>query len=65
VKTADNKAEYLAKCLHKAMAGLGTRDGDLIRIIVSRCEIDLGAICVEYEKEYKKTLQKQVSVLTF
>lgn len=42
--------------LRKSMKGLGTNDSMLIRIVVSRTEIDMQYIKVEYQKKYKKTL---------
>ena len=42
--------------LRKAMKGLGTDDTTLIRVIVTRTEIDMQYIKVEYEKKYKKSL---------
>lgn len=38
------------------MSGLGTKDDDLIRIIVSRCEVDMNAIRKEYSRLYNEDL---------
>lgn len=48
VQCANNKALYFADKLKKSMKGAGTNDRDLIRIIVSRCEIDLHLIKREF-----------------
>ncbi|XP_050219976.1 annexin D5-like [Mercurialis annua] len=53
-------AQYFAKVLHKAMKGLGTNDTTLIRVIVTRTEIDMQYIKAEYLKKYKKTLNNAV-----
>ncbi|KAI9087372.1 hypothetical protein K1719_030692 [Acacia pycnantha] len=57
---AQNPAKYFAKVLHKAMKGLGTNDSALIRVIVTRTEIDMQYIKIEYQKKYKKTLNDAV-----
>lgn len=42
--------------LRKAMKGLGTKDTTLIRVIVTRAEVDMQKIKEEYQKLYKKPL---------
>jgi annexin A7/11 len=34
-----DKSEYFARCLHQSMAGIGTNDKQLIRLVVTRCEV--------------------------
>nr|AAI08031.1 Anxa1c protein [Danio rerio] len=60
VKAAWNKPAYFAEKLQHAMKGLGTDDNTLIRIIVSRSEIDLLKIMQEYKRMYGKTLQEAI-----
>jgi annexin A7/11 len=64
VKTVHNRPAYFADRLEVAMKGLGTDDDALIRIIVSRCEIDLVNTKVEYERVYHKTLHSSVEVIS-
>jgi annexin A7/11 len=61
VKCAKNRAQYYAERLHQSLAGLGTKDNDLIFIMVSRADIDLGSIANEYQKMYNKALAKDIS----
>jgi annexin A7/11 len=56
VECVQSPPMYFATRLFKAMDGLGTDDTTLIRIIVSRCEIDLENIKREFERLYNKTL---------
>ncbi|XP_014664979.1 PREDICTED: uncharacterized protein LOC106807208 [Priapulus caudatus] len=54
VKCIRNKPGYFAECLYNSMKGLGTDDNLLIRIIVSRCEVDMVQVKVEFNKKYGK-----------
>uniref|UniRef100_A0A0K0DP29 Annexin n=1 Tax=Angiostrongylus cantonensis TaxID=6313 RepID=A0A0K0DP29_ANGCA len=41
VAVARNRPAYFAKLLYESMKGFGTRDHDLIRLVVTRCEYDM------------------------
>ncbi|XP_050684883.1 annexin B10 isoform X4 [Leptidea sinapis] len=61
VECVENAAAWFAQRLRSAMQGGGTEDKTLVRIIVSRSEVDLGSIKREYESLYDKTLQSDVA----
>jgi annexin A7/11 len=50
----------LIQALRKSMKGLGTDDRTLIRIVVTRTEIDMQYIKAEYYKKYKKPLSDAI-----
>uniref|UniRef100_A0A8C6RU13 Annexin n=1 Tax=Nannospalax galili TaxID=1026970 RepID=A0A8C6RU13_NANGA len=52
VKCATSTPAFFAEKLHQAMKGAGTRHKALIRIMVSRSEIDMNEIKVFYQKKY-------------
>ncbi|EDW00001.1 annexin B10 isoform X2 [Drosophila grimshawi] len=56
VECVQSPAAFFANRLYKAMNGAGTDDKTLIRIIVSRSEIDLETIKDEFERIYNRTL---------
>ncbi|XP_063930081.1 annexin B9-like isoform X8 [Zophobas morio] len=56
VRSIKNQAAYFAKCLHKSVENLGTNDRDLIRLVVTRSEIDMGEIKGEYAAKYGESL---------
>lgn len=56
VKCIRNKPAFFAERLYKSMKGLGTTDTVLIRIMVSRAEIDMLDIKEQFLKMYGKTL---------
>ena len=57
VKCANNRPAYFAERLYLSMKGLGTDDKTLIRVMVSRCEIDMVEIKHEFQRMYGKTLE--------
>uniref|UniRef100_W5NCR4 Annexin n=1 Tax=Lepisosteus oculatus TaxID=7918 RepID=W5NCR4_LEPOC len=56
LKCIRNKPAFFAERLYKSMKGLGTTDSILIRVMVSRAEIDMLDIKSEFRKMYGKTL---------
>ena len=62
VRVIRNKSAYFAKQLHKAMKGLGTDDNTLVRVVMSRCEVDMVQIKQEFQKLFKQTLAQWIVV---
>ncbi|VDM45562.1 unnamed protein product [Toxocara canis] len=60
VACVQNRPAYFAKLLYESMVGLGTRDTDLIRIIVTRSEVDLADIRQQFQQLYKKSLESMI-----
>ncbi|KAM4729425.1 annexin A11a isoform 2-T2 [Anableps anableps] len=60
VKCIKNTPGYFAWRLYKSMKGVGTKDRTLIRIMVSRSEIDMLDIRQEYVKNYGKSLYTHI-----
>ncbi|KAJ6653132.1 hypothetical protein lerEdw1_010094 [Lerista edwardsae] len=56
VKCMRNRSAYFAERLYYSMKGLGTNDDTLIRVMVSRCEIDMIDIKAEFKRMYGKSL---------
>lgn len=56
-----NKNKYFAKQLKDSLKGLGTDDAALIRILVSRSEIDLEDVKEAYLELYQKDLAQDVA----
>ncbi|ELU05270.1 hypothetical protein CAPTEDRAFT_225672 [Capitella teleta] len=53
-------AGYFADALYESMSGLGTSDDRLIRICVSRCEIDMVQIKKEFKRKYGQPLADMI-----
>lgn len=60
VKASENRPQFFAQRLHTAMKGLGTQDGTLIRVVVSRAEVDLESVKTEYRRAYGHSLADDV-----
>lgn len=56
VKMVKNRHAYFAEKLYKSMKGAGTDDKTLVRVMVTRCEVDMGQIKEEFQRAYKQTL---------
>ncbi|KAG5450043.1 Annexin A11 [Clonorchis sinensis] len=56
-----NKPAYFAKQLKEAMEGAGTSDRQLIRIVVTRAEVDMADIKREFLQAYGKSLEAWIS----
>ncbi|XP_015228661.1 PREDICTED: annexin A1-like [Cyprinodon variegatus] len=60
VKCAWNTPAFFAEKLHNAMKGHGTCEDTLMRILVSRSEIDLQKIVEEYRAMYENTVHEDI-----
>ncbi|XP_078284732.1 annexin-B12-like [Rhinoraja longicauda] len=60
VQCVVNRPAFFAEKLYKAMKGAGTSDSTLIRIVVTRSEIDLVQIKQAFWEKYQKTLRIMV-----
>lgn len=56
VKCVRDKSGYFAEALYKSMKGLGTDDRTLVRVMVTRCEVDMVQIKQKFQSRYHKTL---------
>ncbi|XP_066601732.1 annexin B9-like [Prorops nasuta] len=61
VKCVKNRPGFFAEQLHKSMKGLGTDDSRLIRLVVTRSEVDMGEIKQEFSKLFGESLEDCIS----
>lgn len=64
VHCASDRNAYFARRIKDSTVGAGTRDKDLIRIIVSRCDQDLASINNEYQKRYGSDIASTIVVIS-
>jgi len=55
------RCAYFAKRLMKSMKGLGTDDTTLVRIVVARADVDMGAIKQRFHAAYGKSLGEWIA----
>ncbi|XP_078489046.1 annexin-B12-like [Ciona intestinalis] len=60
IEVARNPAAYFARRLHESMKGAGTKDHILIRVVVSRSEVDMVEIKRDFQAMYKIPLAKYI-----
>jgi annexin A7/11 len=53
-------AAYFAKRIRESVQGIGTNDSRLVRVIVSRCEVDMPRIKQAYQRLYGRDLVSDV-----
>ena len=61
VLCVSERAGFVLQMLYWSMKGIGTNDDALIRVIVTRAEIDLQAIKMEFQHLYKENLEDMIS----
>ena len=62
VQYSRDKASYFASRFYTSIKGAGTDDRNLMRLTVSRCEIDLGNIKEAYQRLHGESLSSAVAV---
>ncbi|KYO29234.1 annexin A13 [Alligator mississippiensis] len=60
VRCAKDCQGYFATCLHESMKGTGTDEETLIRILVTRAEIDLPTIKEKFKQLYNSSLAQAI-----
>ncbi|KAJ8933354.1 hypothetical protein NQ314_014069, partial [Rhamnusium bicolor] len=60
VRSIKDQPTFFAKQLNKSISGMGTNDQQLIRLVVTRCEIDMGDIKRAYETKYGESLREAI-----
>lgn len=56
VEVVQNSPGYFARRLYESMKGAGTNDKALIRVVVTRSEVDMVEIKEQFQVRFKKAL---------
>lgn len=64
IRCAQDRPQFLSKFLFKATAGRTMNDKALIRLLVTRCEIDMLDVKEEFQKRHGKTLRSFIVAQT-
>ena len=59
-----NPSEYFATRVHSAVSGLGTNDKKLMRVLISRDEVDMPQIKAEYQRLYGRDMMGDIRSAT-
>ncbi|CAH1988859.1 unnamed protein product [Acanthoscelides obtectus] len=62
IRSIKNQPQFFARMLNKSMKGLGTNDRQLIRLVVTRCEVDMVEIKREYQAMFGESLADAIKV---
>ena len=65
LRCIDSKEEFFALQINKNISQLGKNDCQLIRILVTRCEIDLKLIKESYERMFGKSLESIIEQVRY
>lgn len=60
ILNGDSQQKHYAERLHKSMAGLGTSDNALIRLCITRCEIDMLNIKKDFQAMFEDSLKSYI-----
>lgn len=62
IRSIKNQAAFFASELNKSVKGLGTNDQQLIRLVVTRSEVDMVEVKQEYQRLYGESLADAIKV---
>ncbi|KAJ8934551.1 hypothetical protein NQ318_004981 [Aromia moschata] len=62
VRSIKDQPTFFARQIHRSLKGMGTNDQQLIRLVVTRCEIDMGDIKRAYQAKYGISLQDDIKI---